>query len=364
MTDTPFRLVRKGYEPNQVEERLGELRSAVDRLQTELKTAQDDTARQTVENTKQRQQIVDLVGRIDMLEQTLAEARAEYDEGIPPTFSALGERIGQMLTLAQEEAEGLRANARSEAERLTTKAEQQAAQLVSDADQQAAELLSRATAEATRTVEQARQSADHLREDAEAEATVRREEAQALYEAQRAKAAQAAADFERTLAERRTEAMDELNETLAKKTHEVELVTEELERTRAEAARVATQSREQAEAIVREAQTSASTLLADAKRRAEGIRQNSERELAAATARRDSITAQLANVRQMLATLGGPQSAFADPLNVRNAQAWASETDAVDEPQPDQPAAPAAEPEPAEAAEVEVGAEDAQSTTP
>ncbi|HET7761120.1 MAG TPA: hypothetical protein VFL46_02090, partial [Phycicoccus sp.] len=31
-----------------------------------------------------------------------------------------------------------------------------------------------------------------------------------------------------------------------------------------------------------------------------------ERELAAATARRDSITAQLSNVRNMLATLGGP----------------------------------------------------------
>ena len=78
---------------------------------------------------------------------------------------------------------------------------------------------------------------------------------------------------------------------------------------------------------MRDAQTDASSLLSEAKRRAEGIRQNSERELAAATARRDSITAQLANVRQMLATLGGPQTAFADPLNPRSAQAWTSETD-------------------------------------
>jgi hypothetical protein len=35
------------------------------------------------------------------------------------------------------------------------------------------------------------------------------------------------------------------------------------------------------------------------------MREESERELAATTAQRDSITAQLGNVRQMLATLGG-----------------------------------------------------------
>ena len=268
MTDTPFRLVRKGYDPTEVEKRLSQLRSTVERLQADLGTAQDENARHSVENTKLRQQITDLVGRIEMLEQTLAEARAEQDEGVPPAYSALGERIGKMLTLAQEEAEEMRATARAEAEQLTAQAEQQAAELVAGADREAAQLLSRATAEATRTVEHARQNADHLREDADAEATVRREEAQALYEAQRAKAAQAAADFERTLAERRTAAMDELNEALAKKTREVELVSDELERTRSEAERVAAESREQAEAIVREAQASASTTLADAKRRA------------------------------------------------------------------------------------------------
>jgi hypothetical protein len=35
------------------------------------------------------------------------------------------------------------------------------------------------------------------------------------------------------------------------------------------------------------------------------LREESERELAASTAQRDAITSQLANVRQMLATLGG-----------------------------------------------------------
>ena len=45
--------------------------------------------------------------------------------------------------------------------------------------------------------------------------------------------------------------------------------------------------------------------MAEAKSKAERIRGDSERELAAATQRRDSINAQLSNVRQMLTALGG-----------------------------------------------------------
>lgn len=328
MTEAGFRLVRKGYEPTEVEQRIAQLQSYIDRLQADLSRAHDEHAQQVVENTKQRQQLGDLTGRMEMLELALAETRAERDAGVPPTFTNLGARIGQMLTLAQEEADELRTTATAGAEKLTADAQQRAADAVSDAERGAGETLSRARAEAARIVESARQRADSMHEQADAEATALREEAEAVYEAQRAQAAAAAADFERTLAQRRTEAMDELNASLETKAHEVALATDELTQARSEAERVTTEARDQAEQILREAQNEASTLLSDAKRRAEGIRQNSERELAAATARRDSITAQLANVRQMLATLGGPQSAFADPLHPRTAQAWASESDA------------------------------------
>ena len=40
------------------------------------------------------------------------------------------------------------------------------------------------------------------------------------------------------------------------------------------------------------------------------MREDSERELAASTAQRDAITSQLANVRQMLSTLGGAADAL------------------------------------------------------
>ena len=121
--------------------------------------------------------------------------------------------------------------------------------------------------------------------------------------------------------------MNELNSALETKTAEVELATEKLNDARAAAEQVSAAAREQSEQIVRDAQNKASALLAEAKQRAEGIRQNSERELAAATARRDSITAQLANVRQMLATLGGAQQQFIDPINPPTAQEWAAQAE-------------------------------------
>ena len=61
----------------------------------------------------------------------------------------------------------------------------------------------------------------------------------------------------------------------------------------------------------------AESILRDARATAERIRLDSERELAAATQRRDSINAQLVNVRQMLATLSGGGSGLVDlPIDV------------------------------------------------
>ena len=59
--------------------------------------------------------------------------------------------------------------------------------------------------------------------------------------------------------------------------------------------------------------------MAEAKIKAEHIRADSERELAAATQRRDSINAKLSNVRQMLAALGGVT--IANVLNTEEAPA-------------------------------------------
>ncbi|GAA2180657.1 hypothetical protein GCM10009785_12400 [Brooklawnia cerclae] len=327
MTEPGFRFVRKGYEPSEVDQAVASLRSNLERLQTELNRAHDENAAKNVEGTKQRQQISDLSGRVRMLESTLADERAEKEAGVPPSFANLGERIGKMLNLAQDEANDVRAEAQEEANQLIDQADKQAATKRTEAEREAADTMSRARTEAARTIEDAKQRADNLLEEAEAEATARREEAEAFYENQRAQSAAAAADFEQTLAERREEALSKLNAELDSKTHEVALADERLSSARTEADRTTKEARQSADQIVREAQNKASQLLADAKSRAETIRQNAEREVAAATARRDSITAQLANVRQMLGTLGGVSIAgFDDAQSPRTAQQWASES--------------------------------------
>ena len=68
----------------------------------------------------------------------------------------------------------------------------------------------------------------------------------------------------------------------------------EQEAAEAEARRVVTDAEERAAAVIQEARATA-----------DRIRAESDRELAAASQRRDSINAQLTNVRQMLATLSG-----------------------------------------------------------
>jgi regulator of protease activity HflC (stomatin/prohibitin superfamily) len=111
------------------------------------------------------------------------------------------------------------------------------------------------------------------------------------------------------------ESQQRLNEAsaLAERTHN------DAEESRANAVREAAR-------LVEEARQEAAHIIGEAKSTAERIRADSERELTAATQRRDSINAQLANVRQMLATLTGtaamPLTAFgadeeepADPVD-------------------------------------------------
>ncbi len=74
-----------------------------------------------------------------------------------------------------------------------------------------------------------------------------------------------------------------------------------------------------------DANRQAQEIIAAAKDKAERIRAESERELAAATQRRDSINAQLTNVRQMLATLSGSPAMPLDLLGEEDSEADCSQ---------------------------------------
>ncbi len=88
-----------------------------------------------------------------------------------------------------------------------------------------------------------------------------------------------------------------------------------VEETRLAAQREQEGAEAEARRVVLEAEERAANLIREARTAADRVRTESERELAAATQRRDSINAQLTNVRQMLATLTGSAAGFAvDPL--------------------------------------------------
>jgi cell division septum initiation protein DivIVA len=148
-----FKTVMRGYDPAEVDRRIEELSSAVTAL------------------TQQRD---GLAARVQELHETAS------GEGEPPSYEHLGERVGQMLALADAEAGELRQRAHDEAEAHTTAVHQAAAQAREEADQYAARVRSEAEAKAARIEEEARKAADDHRDSAERDASVRLQEAEAV----------------------------------------------------------------------------------------------------------------------------------------------------------------------------------------
>jgi len=300
MSESSFRTVLRGYEPAQVDQRLSDLTA-------HLHASQDRAA--------------ELAREVELLARRVAD-RPETPAPPPQpaaaaTFTDLGTRVAQILTLAQEEAAELVARAEASATALTAEAEAAARLVRTEADRYDAAVRSDAGTEVQRVTTEAMRRADDVLDAAERDATARREEAEALWERQRAKAAQAAADFEMALAARRERAEREFAERTAAAEAQLTATEEAALRARSQSEREAAEAAARARRMVEDAQDEADQLVADARARADRIRAESERELSAASQRRDSINAQLTNVRQMLATLtgGAPVIGLEEPLS-------------------------------------------------
>jgi 4-hydroxy-3-methylbut-2-enyl diphosphate reductase IspH len=152
------------------------------------------------------------------------------------------------------------------------------------------------------------------RQDADRQAMTRREEAEALYEQARAKSAAAAVDFETTLAARREASALEFAAQVTAAEQHLAAVRLRSEQARSDSERAQQEAASKTAQQLEQAMARAQTLVAEAKTKAERIRDNSERELAEATQRRDSINAQLSNARHQLAALGGTTST--DPMRL------------------------------------------------
>ena len=304
--NTSFRSVLRGYDPAQVDQWRAETAGA-------LEQARKEAAERTVEVSELRAALGRVQEEHAQTARSLEALQEEQRRAAAPTFADLGERIGSILTLADEEAAEIRSNANADAETLVGTATLAADQARADADRYAEDVRTKADAEAARVVEKAKQEADSILDDADREASARREEAEAFYEHQRARAAAAAADFEATLGQRREKAAAEFSAQMAAHEQALTQAQERAQLLSAESERAHTTAQQESAQLLESARAEAAQLVAAAREQAERIRRDSERELAAATARRDSITAQLSNVRQMLATLGG--AAMVDGLD-------------------------------------------------
>ena len=130
----PFRTVMRGYDPAQVDERLSELTQAAETAERQAREA---------------------TTRADQLAASLAAA---LGNSAASDYAGLGARVGQILTLAQEEAEQLRATADAEIRRQ-----------VSDLEAASVRIRADAEIEAGRIVAEARARADQLTQESEQE---------------------------------------------------------------------------------------------------------------------------------------------------------------------------------------------------
>ena len=300
MTDSNahFRSVLRGYDPAQVDQHVHELAQAA-------AAAQQEAGERTIEVSKLKAALGQVRNEVERQAQRAREVEEAQLKAAVPTYAGLGERIGSILTLADKEATELRTRAQEDAASHHALADESALATRQSADDYGLETRSAVDADVARILEDAKRHADSLMDDADRQSMARREEAEAVYERARAKSAAAAVDFETTLAARRETSALELVAEIASAEQQLAAIQQRSEQTRTESEQAQQEAASRSAQQLEQAMAQALVLVAEAKAKAERIRGDSERELAAATQRRDSINAQLTNVRQMLATLGG-----------------------------------------------------------
>jgi cell division septum initiation protein DivIVA len=224
------------------------------------------------------------------LRQQIADVEEQLAAVTEPNFAHLGERVGQILTLAEQEAAALRKKTSKEVETQRTNAADGVRRLRKEAEEYAVATRAEADEYALTARTEADEYSRVTRTAADTEA------ARILQEAtdQAAGVTEAAqAELDRIVAEHERTVRDN-EEDLARR------------RAKAEAERAETErlDRERADAANREA----TAIVAEAQEKAERIRLDAEREVAEIERRSESINAQLANVRRALAHLTGEAS--------------------------------------------------------
>jgi DivIVA domain-containing protein len=149
--DQQFRVVMRGYDPADVDRVMGELNARVVAAESA---------------------VAEFESRLE--EADLHRAESEAATPGPASFEHLGERVGEILSLAELEAKDLRDRAQAEAEADRKDSEQASLVIRDEADQYAQQRRRDADAEATQVVTDAKRAADRERDAAERDAAARR----------------------------------------------------------------------------------------------------------------------------------------------------------------------------------------------
>ncbi|MDP9431614.1 MAG: hypothetical protein M3P91_02525 [Actinomycetota bacterium] len=174
-----FDKVLRGYEPTQVDRHVAMLEGLLATIEERATVAESEL--ETL-----RPQTVDLRRRV-------SELRAELERG-RPTYEEIGGRIGQMLTLAEQEAVAIRRAAEKEAAEVrahlkqeATAAEQRRVTREQESQRAATATVEKAGAEAQRMIASAKQTAERTvataREEAQRTLSSAREQAASITQA-------------------------------------------------------------------------------------------------------------------------------------------------------------------------------------
>ena len=257
--ESQFRTVLRGFDPEQV-------KSAMDEMHTSVVTARRLAADRTIEVTRMQDHLNQVQRRLDEATARIAELEKQSPQSAP-SAGDVGARIGSILALANEEAEELRAAGRDQAQRTLAEADASARAARSEAERHADEVRLTARGDADRVVDEARQRAAALLDEANRDADARRAEAQAIVDSHRAQA----------------DAVAAFSGQIAKHTDRLQQASTRVEQL----------AHEEATLVQRQGQEST-----------ERIQRDTENQLAAVDARRQSITAQLSTVGELLQQLG------------------------------------------------------------
>jgi cell division septum initiation protein DivIVA len=233
MTETPdtpgsedyypeFRMVRRGYDPDEVEQ-------VLDDLYASLNDAVRDAEQQAAALKSAERSQEELKGALADAERRITELEGRHSAGgTPPSFENLGSRISEILQAATAEAAEITQRARDEAQAIRNESEATAVTSRAEIEYYAKDIRTQADEEAHEVTARARAEAERILDDA-----------RILREAQQRADLDAYERLAAELAERRSRAEAEFaNEAeanqrrLASLTARVDALTDELSRER------------------------------------------------------------------------------------------------------------------------------------